>query len=195
VDGSFTVVNPVNKHGAIKHPDGTHRLLYSMESPESWVEDFGKGTIAGGTATVALDTDFAAIAETSDYRVFLTPLADCKGLYVTALSSSGFGVQEQQGGTSGVGFHWRVVARPKSEQKAARLGKFEMPTIRIPDVATLAQAVPSRPRVEPTKPSLPAVPSTQPGARPAPTAAAPSQGSGGTTPAPSAVQPIPPPRP
>jgi hypothetical protein len=25
VDGSFTVVNPVNKHGAIKHPDGSHR--------------------------------------------------------------------------------------------------------------------------------------------------------------------------
>jgi hypothetical protein len=97
---------------------------------------------------VALDTEFAAIAETSDYRVFLTPLADCKGLYVTALSSSGFGVQEQQGGTSGVGFHWRVVARPKTQAKAERLARFEVPQIKIPSVNDLPRppALPSLPK-------------------------------------------------
>jgi hypothetical protein len=35
VNGSFVVLDPANKHGAIKHPDGSYRLLYSMESPES----------------------------------------------------------------------------------------------------------------------------------------------------------------
>ena len=33
INGSLTVADPANKHGAIKHPDGSTRLLYSMESP------------------------------------------------------------------------------------------------------------------------------------------------------------------
>ena len=42
------------KSAAVPHPDGTHRLLYCMESPESWFEDFGTGTISGGKAEVKL---------------------------------------------------------------------------------------------------------------------------------------------
>jgi hypothetical protein len=194
VDGSFTVVNPVNKHGAIKHPDGSYRLLYSMESPEAWIEDFGTGQLVNGQAAVHLEPDFAAVVQTDAYHVFLTMYDSAHVLYVTNRTAGGFVVQAGQAGASGA-FSWRVVAKPKSEQKAARLGTFTIPTITLPDVASLGQAAPSRAWVEPTEPKQPAVPSAPPAARPAPTAAAPAPGSGATTPATNPVQPAPPPRP
>ena len=54
------------KNAAVAHPDGTHRLLYCMESPESWFEDFGKAALVGGRADVAIDPEFAAVADVSD---------------------------------------------------------------------------------------------------------------------------------
>ena len=44
VGGDFTVVNGA-KSAAVPHPDGTHRRLYCLESPESWFEDFGTGQL------------------------------------------------------------------------------------------------------------------------------------------------------
>jgi hypothetical protein len=40
VSGNFTVVGGA-KSAAVPHPDGSHRRLYCLESPESWFEDFG----------------------------------------------------------------------------------------------------------------------------------------------------------
>jgi hypothetical protein len=117
---------------------------------------------------VTLDRDFAAIAQTDDYRVFLMPLADCKDMYATALTAGGFEVHEVQGGTSAAGFHWRVVARPKVETKAQRLAKFTVPNIKIPGMIDL--------------PKPPTPPATSP---------APQVGGGTSNPA---VQPIPQPR-
>ena len=54
------------KSAAVPHPDGTHRLLYCVESPEAWFEDFGEGTITAGKAEVRLDPDFAAVVDTKD---------------------------------------------------------------------------------------------------------------------------------
>ncbi len=36
------------KSAAVPHPDGSHRLLYCVEAPEAWFEDFGEGTIGRG---------------------------------------------------------------------------------------------------------------------------------------------------
>jgi hypothetical protein len=123
-DGRFVATGA--KNAAVPHPDGSHRLLYCMESPESWFEDFGNGTLAGGRASVALDPDFAAVVHTADYHVFLTPAGDSRGLYVSSKSATGFTVHEQQGGTSSLAFSYRVVARRK-DVAAGRLAKFSLP--------------------------------------------------------------------
>ena len=34
------------KSAAVAHPDGTHRLTYCTESPESWFEDFGRARLS-----------------------------------------------------------------------------------------------------------------------------------------------------
>ena len=121
-DGNFVCVNGV-KSAAVLHPDHTHRLVYCMESPESWFEDFGTGQLVSGKAEVALDADFAAIVHADMYHLFLTPRGDCRGLYVSAQTAAGFSVRELQGGTSSLSFSYRVVAQRK-DVRAARLAKF-----------------------------------------------------------------------
>jgi hypothetical protein len=154
VNGNFTVLDPTRKHGAIAHPDGSHRLLYSMESPESWMEDFGTGTLASGRAEVRLDADFAAVVKMDDYHVFLTPRdAGCKGLAVVAQRADGFTVQELNGGTSNGAFSYRVVARPKTDKKAARLAKFEVPKApHMPSDSDLAKSPEASKDPTPSKP-------------------------------------------
>ena len=92
----------------------------------------------GGKAEVKIDPDFAAIIHGEDYRVFLTPEGDSKGLSVTNKTPTGFEVREQQGGTSAIAFQYRIVARPKVDNHTAtRLAKYDLPApLHIPTAGT-----------------------------------------------------------
>jgi hypothetical protein len=189
VNGKLVVSDPSYKSGLLKHPDGSSRLVYCIESPESWIEDFGTGTLVNGKAVVSLDPDFAAVVQTQGYLVFLTETGAHSHLAVTAQTASGFTVEAETAGASG-GFNWRVVAKPKTDKKLSRLEKFTPPQVKLPDPATLPQ-----PPTAASSGSPPDAVQSVPSSRSAPSAAVP-QGSGatqgsGTIP----VQPAPPPRP
>lgn len=142
------------KAAVVPHPDGSHRTLYCVESPEAWFEDFGEGTLAAGAATVTLDPDFAAVVDTSKLYIFLTPLyAGGNGLAVTQRSATGFTVAEGGQGKSSGGFAYRVVAKRK-DIPSPRLAKVTLPTIAV------AAAPPSPPafRAIPTTPAVPTIP-------------------------------------
>ena len=124
VFGPFTVMGA--KHAAVPHPDGTHRVLYSLESPESWFEDFGEGTLVDGKAEVKIDADFATVVKADGYHIFLTPYGDSRGLYVTNRSAAGFEVREQQGGKNNLRFSYRIVAKRK-DIDGERLAKIALP--------------------------------------------------------------------
>jgi hypothetical protein len=143
VQGNFYVVSGA-KSAAVPHPDGSHRAVYCVESPESWFEDFGEARLVGGKATVALDADFAAIVHTAAYHAFLAPGGDCKGLYVASKGVSAFEVRELQGGASTLTFSWRVVARRK-DIDVMRLAKVDLPKINHPDPAGLPKAPAAKP--------------------------------------------------
>jgi hypothetical protein len=110
ITGSLAVVGA--KSAAVPHPDGSHRLVYSTESPESWFEDFGKGQLQCGQAEVAIDPDFAAIADTSDYHVFVTVYDQPNDLIVSDRTARGFRVRGRDEERAGE-FSWRVVAKRK----------------------------------------------------------------------------------
>ena len=55
-----------------------HMTLYCMESPECWFEDFGSARLAGGSAVVRLDSEFAQTVETGEYHVFLQAEGECR---------------------------------------------------------------------------------------------------------------------
>jgi hypothetical protein len=123
VTGSLTAMGA--KSAAVRTKGGLNRV-YSMESPESWFEDFGSGQLTGGQATVSLEFGFAGIVHTDTYHVFLTASGDSQGLYVSERHSSGFTVREQQNGKSNVAFDYRVVAK-RADIEGARLEHVDEP--------------------------------------------------------------------
>ena len=203
IAGPFDVIGAGNKHGAVAHPDGSHRTIYSMESPEAWLEDFGTGTLTAGKADVKLDPDFVVLIETGEYYVFLTAEGDSKGLYITNKTAAGFSVREQQGGTSTLAFSWRVVARPKTTAKVARLAKVQIADAKalLPDMAKLPKPVAPLDFPPPTpggKPGTSAPPAAPPTTAQPPAVSPPSSGSapstGGAPSTGSAPNPLPAPR-
>src|SRR5262249_44099537 len=58
--GNVTVTDTLTarvKRAVVPFPDGTQRLLYCMESPDHWFEDFGSAKLKRGRAVVKLDAD------------------------------------------------------------------------------------------------------------------------------------------
>jgi hypothetical protein len=137
VGGNFTVVGGA-KSAAVPHPDGSHRRLYCMESPESWFEDFGKAQLECGRAEVAIDPDFAAVVDLSDYHVFLTEYGNHRGLHVTHQTPTGFEVRAKDGDGPGT-FSWRVVAKRKDIPGA----RFERVTIPAEPVLPAVPEIPT----------------------------------------------------
>jgi hypothetical protein len=142
VGGNFTVVGGA-KSAVVPHPDGSHRRLYCVESPESWFEDFGRGTLACGEAMVRLDPDFAAVVDTADYHVFLTAYDFNSDLAVFDRSPDGFRVRTSEAAEGA--FSWRIVAK----RKDISAPRFE--TVEIPKEPTLP-AVPDSVYQEAPKP-------------------------------------------
>ena len=142
VSGDFTVVGGA-KSAAVLHPDGSHRRLYCIESPESWFEDFGEGTLECGRALVRIDPDFAAAADTDNYHVFLTAY-DNRVIHVAGRTPNGFTVQADAApmdvkGATGASlsgsFSWRIVARRKDIQ-GERFERVTVPKAPVlPDAA------------------------------------------------------------
>jgi hypothetical protein len=140
--GPFVNIGGSPKSAAVPHPDGSHRLLYCVESPESWFEDFGEAKLVKGKASVKIDKDFAAVVNSAGYHVFLSAYGDSRGLYVSRRDRSGFEVREQQGGRSSLTFSYRIVARRK-DVPAERLPKFDAASYIIKQVK---KQKPERPR-------------------------------------------------
>ena len=113
-NGNLAVAEGYTKSGVAVLPDDRAVLLYSMESPENWYEDFGSGRLQNGATTVSIEPIYAQTVNTTiEYHVFLTPKGDCKGLYVTNETSTTFDVRELGGGQSSVAFNYRIVAKRK----------------------------------------------------------------------------------
>jgi hypothetical protein len=98
---------------------GARRVeTYSVQSAENWFEDAGTGQLVNGTGRVNLESVFGQTVNTGvEYHVFLTPDGDCKGLYVSAKTASGFEVRELGGGASSIAFEYRIMAKRAGYEK------------------------------------------------------------------------------
>jgi len=134
VTGTFSAAV---KNAVVPFPDGSARVLHCMESPEHWFEDFGTARLRRGRAVVRLDADFAKVIKRGDYRVFLTPEGDCRGLYVRRKSAAGFEVRELMGGESAVAFSYRIVGRRRDITRHRRFAKIDT-HLPLPPAATRA---------------------------------------------------------
>lgn len=115
-DGGFIAMGP--KSAVVETASFGKRLLYAMESPQNWFEDFGKARLVKGQANVRLDPIFLETVNTmDDYHVFLTARGNCKGLYVANQTSTSFEVMELQHGKSDIAFDYRIVAKRKGYEQ------------------------------------------------------------------------------
>ncbi len=90
-----------------------NQLLYAVESPGIWFEDFGNAQLVNGKATINLDPlylETVVIDPAHPMVVTVTPQGDCKGLYVVP-GTTGFEVKELGGGNANVSFSYRVSAK------------------------------------------------------------------------------------
>ncbi len=110
IDGSIDVTG--NKNAIVPAADGRMVAVHAVESPESWFEDFGSAQLHNGVARVTIDAAFLETVNSSiGYHVFLTPLGNCRGLYVARRDAKGFEVRELGGGRASIAFDYRVVAK------------------------------------------------------------------------------------
>jgi hypothetical protein len=145
-NGNLAVAAGYTKSGVAVLPDDRAVLLYSMESPENWYEDFGSGRLQNGATTVSIEPTYAQTVNTTiEYHVFLTPKGDCKGLYVTNETSTTFDVRELGGGQSSVAFNYRIVAKRKGLERL----RLEVISTDHEQAETIRQHLTTRPRNPP----------------------------------------------
>jgi hypothetical protein len=120
------------KSALVRFPDGSHRQLYCLESPESWFEDFGFGHLTDGRASILLDRDFAKTVNTNEYHVFISEYDDDNGLFVTNRTSTGFEVRAKTLATDAA-FSYRVVARRK-DIAPARFAERGVPATSLEEI-------------------------------------------------------------
>lgn len=131
---------------------GVHRnserrrvLTYASESAAATIEDAGEARTFNGVANVMIPSDLASVIDrSSDYYVFLTPLGDTRGLYVSIKTASGFQVRENERGRSNVAFDYRIVARP-IDASADRLPPA--PRMKRPHTAAQRPLLPPLPKL------------------------------------------------
>lgn len=110
-NGNFAIVNGT-KSASVGTSKG-NQLLYCIESPEVWFEDFGTGKLVNGEVEIKLDELFletVVIDEAHPMIVTITPMGNCNGLYVEPGTTS-FKVKELGNGTSNVSFSYRITCK------------------------------------------------------------------------------------
>jgi len=107
------------KNAVVPVDGGARKVaLNAIEAPENWFEDAGAGQLSNGQAVINLERVFGETVNTGiDYHVFLTPNADCKGLYVSQKTATSFVVRELGGGTSSIAFDYRIMAKRKGYEQ------------------------------------------------------------------------------
>ena len=110
VNGNLIVSG--TKSAAVRTSDGALRLLYAIESPENWFEDFGFGHLENGYVRIDFDDVFADVIADGEYHVFLTQYDGEDGIYPTERDSSGFTVRSARS-TVDCDFSYRVTAKRK----------------------------------------------------------------------------------
>jgi hypothetical protein len=111
-----SVVWSGTKPATVKLDDGTKVKLFTEEAAELYFTDYGQGRLSGGSVHVELDGTYlqtVTIDARHPMKVFVQLEDDCRGVFVTNKTATGFDVAELQGGKSSAAFSYRVVCKRK----------------------------------------------------------------------------------
>jgi hypothetical protein len=97
----------------VRDNNGQMHGLACVEAAEILFQDYGSGQLVNGRVHIDIDplfAQFVMIDEQHPMRVFVQLEGDCKGVYITNKTATGFDVIELDGGTSNVTFTWTITA-------------------------------------------------------------------------------------
>ncbi len=104
----------------VKDLNGNEVEMYSSESPDFVFNDFGEGELKNGKTHIDLDPIYAksvVIDRKHPLRVFVQLEGNCKGVFVTNKTETGFDVEELDNGTSNTTFQWQVICNVKDVKR------------------------------------------------------------------------------
>lgn len=110
---TYKIVGTGSVSTMVKDENNERRVLFAPEAPEILFQDYGVGQLKNGVATITLDpilTKNIFVDEKHPLKVFIQLEGDCKGVYVTNKTATGFTVKELQNGRSNTSFSWQIVA-------------------------------------------------------------------------------------
>jgi hypothetical protein len=116
----YSILGPA-KSCMVPGLNGENRIMFCTEAPEYIFQDLGTAQLVNGFCHVEIDPILSKnifVDETHPLRVFVTLEGDCKGVYVTNKTATGFDVIELDGGHSNAQFSWQLNAN-RSDTKDA----------------------------------------------------------------------------
>lgn len=111
---ALNVAGNINKTGtsnfSIPHPlKKGHRLVYTgIEAAEVLLVHRGTATLSNGQTRIDFPDHFIAVSDPRNITAYLTPRADCNGLYISELTNEYLLVKELLNGVSNVVFDFCV---------------------------------------------------------------------------------------
>jgi len=101
----------------------TERIpVYSVTSNQVKVYADGYANLINGTCRVNFDKAFeSVISSDGKPTVTVTPIGECRGIYISEIDNNGFTVKEQNGGTSSVEFSWIAIGKRIDADKVSNL--------------------------------------------------------------------------
>jgi hypothetical protein len=110
---SYKILGGGTAASIVKDLNGNLVTMSCPEAPEILFEDYGFGQLVNGKAHIDLDPILVKNISVNDkhpLRVFIQLEGDCKGVYVTNKTNTGFDVIELENGKSNVKFAYHIIA-------------------------------------------------------------------------------------
>jgi len=139
IDGTtYKVVGLGAVSTLVKDLNEDMRIMACPESPEVLFQDFGRGQLINGKIHITLDPIFSkniTVDTQHPLNVLIQLRGDCKGVYVTNETATGFDVIELSGGSSNAEFTWfasgnrktEIIGGNKSDYENMRFKKMDNP--------------------------------------------------------------------
>jgi hypothetical protein len=112
----------------VKDLNDDMRVMACPESPEVLFQDFGRGQLTNGKTHITIDPIFSkniTVDAKHPLNVLIQLRGDCKGVYVTNETATGFDVIELNGGTSNAEFTWFASGNRKNETIGGNESDYE----------------------------------------------------------------------
>ncbi len=89
--------------------NGTKKMpAYAVTSTEAVIYKKGNAQLVNGSATIEFDKNYASLLGESPV-VTVSPMGECKGIYIASVSKTGFTIKELNGGNANVAISWIAV--------------------------------------------------------------------------------------